>query len=93
LVAGGGASLIGGLCFAELGAAYPHAGGVYHYLQRTFGSRLAFLFGWARMTVIQSGSIVLLAFVFGDYCNQLLPLGGVWAIGVCGGGGVAVDGL
>lgn len=69
-------SLIGGLCFAELGAAYPHAGGVYHYLQRTFGSRLAFLFGWARMTVIQSGSIVLLAFVFGDYCNQLLPLGG-----------------
>ena len=47
---GGVLSLIGGLCFAELGAAYPHAGGVYHYLQRTFGSRLAFLFGWARMT-------------------------------------------
>jgi APA family basic amino acid/polyamine antiporter len=72
---GGVLSLVGGLCFAELGAAYPHAGGVYHYLDRTFGSRLAFLFGWARMTIIQSGSIVLLAFVFGDYCTQLLPLG------------------
>jgi len=72
---GGVLSLVGGLCFAELGAAYPHAGGVYHYLDRTFGSRLAFLFGWARMTIIHSGSIVLLAFVFGDYCTQLLPLG------------------
>ncbi len=72
---GGVLSLVGGLCFAELGAAYPHAGGVYHYLDRTFGARVAFLFGWARLTVIQSGSIVLLAFVFGDYCQQLLPLG------------------
>jgi amino acid transporter len=72
---GGVLSLVGGLCFAELGAAYPHAGGVYHYLDRTFGSRLAFLFGWARMTIIQSGSIVLLAFVFGDYLSQLLPVG------------------
>ncbi|MEN9245054.1 MAG: amino acid permease, partial [Gloeomargarita sp. DG02_5_bins_242] len=72
---GGLLSLVGGLCFAELGAAYPHAGGVYHYLERTFGRRLAFLFGWARMTIIQSGSIVLLAFVFGDYCSQVWPLG------------------
>lgn len=72
---GGMLSLVGGLCFAELGAAYPHVGGVYHYLERMFGSRLAFLFGWARMTIIQSGSIVLLAFVFGDYMNQLVPLG------------------
>ncbi|MEN9234046.1 MAG: amino acid permease, partial [Gloeomargarita sp. DG02_1_bins_92] len=48
---GGLLSLVGGLCFAELGAAYPHAGGVYHYLERTFGRRLAFLFGWARMTI------------------------------------------
>ncbi|MCS7293552.1 MAG: amino acid permease [Gloeomargarita sp. SKYBB_i_bin120] len=72
---GGFLSLVGGLCFAELGAAYPHPGGVYHYLDRMFGSRLAFLFGWARMTVIQSGSIALLAFVFGDYCSQLWRLG------------------
>ncbi|MCS6781775.1 MAG: amino acid permease [Gloeomargarita sp. SKYBB_i_bin120] len=72
---GGVLSLVGGLCVAELGAAYPHAGGIYHYLDRMFGWRLAFLFGWARMTVIQSGSIALLAFVFGDYCTQLWSLG------------------
>lgn len=74
-VLGGLLSFIGALCFAELGSAYPHTGGVYHYLERTFGARLAFLFGWGRMTIIQSGSIVLLAFVFGDYLTQLIPLG------------------
>ncbi len=70
---GGIISLIGALCYAELAAAYPHAGGDYHYLSRAFGSNVAFLFGWARMTVIQPGSIAMLAFVFGDYLAPLLP--------------------
>jgi amino acid transporter len=74
-VLGGILSLVGALCYAELTAAYPHPGGVYYYLQRTFGKPLAFLFAWARMTVIQTGSITLLAFVFGDYASQLLKLG------------------
>jgi APA family basic amino acid/polyamine antiporter len=33
------------------------------------------LFAWARLTVIQTGSIAILAFVFGDYAKELLPLG------------------
>jgi amino acid transporter len=72
---GGGMSLVGALCYAELATAYPHAGGNYHYLQRAFGKDLSFLFAWARMTVIQTGSIALLAFVFGDYASQLFRLG------------------
>lgn len=72
---GGGMSLVGALCYAELATAYPHAGGNYHYLQRAFGKNLSFLFAWARMTVIQTGSIALLAFVFGDYASQLFRLG------------------
>jgi amino acid transporter len=75
-VLGGGVSLIGALCYAELATAYPHAGGDYHYLRRAFGQRLSFLFAWARLSVIQTGSLALLAFVFGDYATQLLPLGG-----------------
>ncbi len=70
---GGAVSLIGALCYAELAVAYPHSGGDYHYLSRAFGRDVAFLFGWARMTVIQPGSIAMLAFVFGDYLSQLLP--------------------
>jgi APA family basic amino acid/polyamine antiporter len=72
---GGAISLIGALCYAELAAAYPSPGGDYHYLARAFGMRLAFLFAWARITVIQTGSIALLAFVIGDYATRLVPLG------------------
>ena len=74
-VAGGIISLVGALCYAELGSAYPHAGGEYHFLQRAFGGNLAFLFAWARMTVVQTGAIAAIAFVFGDYATQLLSLG------------------
>jgi amino acid transporter len=73
--AGGVVSLIGALCYAELAAAYPSPGGDYHYLARAYGMRLAFLFAWARITVIQTGSIALLAFVIGDYASRLAPLG------------------
>lgn len=74
-VLGGIVSLLGALCYGELATAYPHTGGNYYYLLRAFGKPVAFLFAWARMTVIQTGSIALLAFVFGDYASQLLRLG------------------
>ncbi len=72
---GGVMSLIGALCYGELATAYPHAGGNYHYFMRAFGPGVAFLFAWARMTVIQTGSIATVAFVFGDYASELLRLG------------------
>jgi len=74
-VLGGLLSLIGALCIAELAAAYPNSGGVYFYLRRAFGAKIAFLYAWARFAVIQTGSIALLAFVFGDYASQIVPLG------------------
>ena len=74
-VLGGVVSMVGALCYAELACAFPSAGGDYHFLARAYGKRLAFLFAWARITVIATGSIALLAFVFGDYCAQILPLG------------------
>ncbi len=74
-LAGGVVSLIGALCYAELTATYPHTGGDYHYLTKAYGRPLSFLFVWSRVTVIQTGSVALLAFVFGDYASQLLRLG------------------
>lgn len=73
---GGLVSLAGALCYAELASAYPHAGGEYHFLTRAYSKRFAFLFAWARLTVLQTGSIALLAFVLGDYLAALVPLGG-----------------
>ncbi len=74
-LAGGAISLIGALCYAELAAAYPHPGGDYHYLLLALGKKPAFLFAWARMTVMQTGSIAMLAFILGDYLSRVVPLG------------------
>lgn len=77
---GGLMSLIGALCYAELATAYSHTGGDYHFLCRAYGRSIGFLYGWARFSVITTGSIALLAFVFGDYMNQVWPLDGIGAL-------------
>ncbi|SMF58382.1 Amino acid transporter [Xaviernesmea oryzae] len=74
-IAGGLATLIGALCYAELAAAHPHAGGEYHFLSRAYGRPVAVLFGWARGSVMQTGAIAGVAFVLGDYLAQLFPFG------------------
>ena len=83
-VAGSIISLAGALCYAELATMYPHAGGDYHFLNKAYGKNISFLYGWAKATVINTGSIALLAFVFGDYMTKVLPLGAystvIWAI-------------
>jgi amino acid transporter len=71
---GGLLSFIGALCFAELAAAFPDAGGDYHFLRRAYGRRLGFLFAWSRFAVIHTGSMALLGFVFGDYLAQAVDL-------------------
>ncbi len=88
-VAGGALMLVGALCYAELGASYPHHGGEYHYLRQGWGARIALLFAWARGTVIQTGAIATVAFIYGEYAQRLLPLGahgpawhGALAVGV-----------
>lgn len=74
-VAGGGISILGALCYAELASAHPDAGGEYHFLSKAYGPELSFLFGWGRMTVIQTGSIALAGFILGDYASRYLQLG------------------
>lgn len=74
-VAGGLVMLVGALCYAELGSAYPDAGGEYAFLGRAWGPNVALLFAWARCSIIQTGAIAAVAFIFGDYAQVLLPLG------------------
>ena len=77
-------SIAGALCYAELCTAYPNAGGDYHFLHRAFGRNISFIYGWSRATIINTGSIALLAFVFGDYMSTLVSLGAyssaIWAL-------------
>ena len=74
-VAGGLLMIVGALCYAELGSAYPNSGGEYHYLHRAYGRFPSFLFAFGRMTVMQTGALAAVAFAYGDYANVLLPLG------------------
>ncbi len=74
-LAGGFITLLGALCYAELGASRPHAGGEYHYLSQAYGHGVALAFAWARGTVIQTGAIATVAFVYGDYAASVIPLG------------------
>ncbi|MFL6563555.1 MAG: APC family permease [Burkholderiales bacterium] len=74
-VLGGAVSLCGALVYAELAARYPDTGGEYAFLSRGLGRGVAFVFAWSRMTVIQTGAIAAVAFVFGDYASEMLRLG------------------
>lgn len=74
-IVGGVASLCGALVYAELSGRFPETGGEYRFLERAYGRGTAFVFAWSRMTVVQTGAIAAVAFVFGDYAQQLLPLG------------------
>jgi len=80
---GGAASLCGALVYAELAGRHPHTGGEYVFLMQGLGRGAAFLFAWSRMTVIQTGAIAAVAFVFGDYASEVLDLGAhgsaIWA--------------
>ena len=71
---GGGLSLAGALSLAELGAANPAAGGIYVYLRDAYGKLFAFLYGWALLLVINSGSVATLAVAFGIYSTTFMPL-------------------
>ena len=87
-MAGGVFATIGALSYAELATAFPSAGGEYHFIQKAYGRSLAFLYGWARMTVIVAGSIAVFAYLFGDYMSRVVNLGAysstIWAALVVG---------
>lgn len=71
--AGGLLTLAGALTYAELGAAFPEAGGQYVYLREAYGPMTAFLFGWILFLVYMTGGIAGLALAFGEYFGSFVP--------------------
>ena len=74
-VVGGALSFVGALCYAELATTYPRLGGEYNYLTRAFGPMVGFLFGWAQLAIIQTGSIGALSYVFAEYAVKVFGVG------------------
>lgn len=60
-VIGGIVSLLGGLCFAELGASRPVAGGMVVYLNEAYHPIVGFLYGFASWLISGAGSIAAVA--------------------------------
>jgi APA family basic amino acid/polyamine antiporter len=69
----GGSALCGALCFGELGARFPMAGGGYVYLREAFGPRVAFLYGWKCLLVMDPGLTAALATGLGAYAAVMVP--------------------
>jgi APA family basic amino acid/polyamine antiporter len=63
----GAISISGALCFGELAARYPEAGGIYVYLREAYGERVAFLYGWMSLLVMDPGITAALAIGMATY--------------------------
>ena len=70
---GGVLAITGGLAYAEMGAMFPRSGGVYVFLREAYGGLPAFLYGWASLLVIISGSMAAVAVGFADYLSYFIP--------------------
>ena len=76
---GGVFALCGALCYGELGAMYPRAGGEYVFLRESFGKAAAFVSGWVSLIVGFSAPIAAAAIAFATYFFRL------WGAGSNGG--------
>ena len=70
---GGIVTLMMGLCYAELGAMLPRAGGGYVYLREAYHPALAFMNGFSSLFVSGSGSITGLALALAGVIAGFVP--------------------
>lgn len=67
---GGLFALCGALCYGELGARFPRAGGEYVFLKESLGKPVGFLSGWISLIVGFSAPIAAAAVAFATYLFQ-----------------------
>jgi APA family basic amino acid/polyamine antiporter len=72
-IAGGLLALAGGLTYAEMGSMFPRSGGLYVFLSEAYGPVCGFLFGWACLLVILTGSVAAVAVGFAEYFSYFFP--------------------
>ncbi len=91
-LAGGLLTLAGALTYGELGAMFPRAGGLYHFLKEAYGPLWGFLYGWTAFLVIMAGGIAAIAVGFARYAAVFAPGLQGWRLGA-GAGGPGIDGI
>ena len=80
----GGMALCGALCYGELAARFPEAGGPYVYLREAYGRPVAFLYGWMALLVMDPGITAALAVGLASYVGYIfrLPPAGLKAVAI-----------
>ncbi len=73
-ILGGLVSLTGALTFAELGGMFPQSGGVYVFLKEAYGDITGFLYGWAILLAINTGSLAALGIALAEYLTFFFPM-------------------
>jgi APA family basic amino acid/polyamine antiporter len=72
-VLAGTLTIAGALCYGELSAMMPQAGGMYVYLREAYSPLWGFLYGWTLFTVIETGTIAAVAVAFARFSGVLWP--------------------
>jgi APA family basic amino acid/polyamine antiporter len=67
-------TIAGALCYGELSAMMPHAGGMYIYLREAYSPLWGFLYGWKLFSVIETGTIAAVAVAFARFSGVLWPI-------------------
>lgn len=67
-------ALCGALCYGELSARYPEAGGGYVYLREAYGPAVAFMYGWMAFLVMDPGLTAVLAVGLATYAGHVVNL-------------------
>lgn len=70
----GAMALCGALCYGELAARYPEAGGGYVYLREAYGPAVAFMYGWMAFLVMDPGLTAILGVGLATYAGYSLNL-------------------
>ncbi|GFN36596.1 APC family permease [Tepidimicrobium xylanilyticum] len=78
-ILGGLVSLLGGICYAELGASDPRAGGMTVYLSKAYSPIVGFLSGFTGWLIGGPGSIAALALALSSVLSLIIPMG-EWTI-------------
>ena len=66
-------TIAGALCYGELSAMMPQAGGMYVYLREAYSPLWGFLYGWTLFSVIETGTIAAVAVAFARFSGVLWP--------------------
>jgi APA family basic amino acid/polyamine antiporter len=74
---GGVLTVCGALAYAELGSAFPKAGGDYFFLKRSLGSGVAFVYGWSQLFLIRPGAIAAVSFPVATHISKLIGWTGI----------------